>query len=247
MPHVLIPHNQHVHSAMVGSKVDQDVFEFLVSNQMPAVYKHLAELMFPLAIVSQPWFLCLFIGFLPMEHTLRFLDCFFAQGHVMLYKVSLSLSLPLLVLTELVSTKLFLTSCLFREQAGLAMFKLVEDKILRAERMEEVFELWKDKEYQPELLRIMLTQYEEYERRLHGIVCTFSMYLSILVPSRLPIAQIEEKKSVALDDAIKSVEDRTKRTILKHLKDVSLFSKEELSDFYGTYRAVSESSHRYCS
>jgi hypothetical protein len=47
-------------------------------------------------------------------------------------------------------------------QAGLAMFKLVESQILKAERMEEVFELWKDQPYQPELVRLMLTQYEEY-------------------------------------------------------------------------------------
>jgi hypothetical protein len=35
-----------VGSAMVGSKIDQDVFEFLVANQLPAVHKHLAELMY---------------------------------------------------------------------------------------------------------------------------------------------------------------------------------------------------------
>jgi hypothetical protein len=38
---------------------------------------------------------------------------------------------------------------------------------------------------------------------------------------------------MAFDDAIKVVEDRTKRTILRHLKGSSLFSKEELAEFYG--------------
>eukprot|EP01094_Clydonella_sp_ATCC50884_P024042 TRINITY_DN5922_c1_g1_i1.p1 TRINITY_DN5922_c1_g1~~TRINITY_DN5922_c1_g1_i1.p1 ORF type:complete len:793 (+),score=189.21 TRINITY_DN5922_c1_g1_i1:368-2746(+) len=118
--------------AMVGSKVDQSVFEFLIAEKLPAVHQKLQDLYFPVALISQPWFLCLFIGFLPLEHTLRLLDCFFVEGQVSLYK------------------------------AGLSMLRMFEREITTADRMENVFELWKDKKYRPEFLDLVIREYDKY-------------------------------------------------------------------------------------
>jgi hypothetical protein len=50
--------------------------------------------------------LCLFIGFLPLEHNVRLLDSFFVEGQTALYK------------------------------AGLSMLKVEENAIVSADRME---------------------------------------------------------------------------------------------------------------
>jgi hypothetical protein len=60
---------------MVGSNVDQRVFAELVAERYPQIAKHLHDIGLPIVIVSLPWFLCLFITYVPMEAALRILDC----------------------------------------------------------------------------------------------------------------------------------------------------------------------------
>ena len=85
----LVP--QYYRKAMVGSLAEQKVFEQLVIKYFPALSKHLEAHNFQIAIVTQPWFLCLFIGYLPLSVVLRVFDCFFYEGSVFLFKVALSM------------------------------------------------------------------------------------------------------------------------------------------------------------
>lgn len=118
--------------AMVGSKMDQEIISSLMQQHMPAVHAHLEEVGFPTSILTQPWLLCLFIGFLPMQQVLRILDCLFAQGPSILIKV------------------------------GLAMFKVVEKEILSFERMEEIFVLWKERKWSGhEVLQVAILDFGE--------------------------------------------------------------------------------------
>lgn len=51
---------------MLGSMVDQRVFEVLLAQYQPKVFDHIQKLEIPIAWFTLPWFLCLFIGKLPL-------------------------------------------------------------------------------------------------------------------------------------------------------------------------------------
>jgi len=77
--------------------------------------------------ITLPWFLCIFISWLPLQTVLHVLDCFFNEGPVILF------------------------------QAALAVFKLNEHTILSAENSEEIITLLKQKQYFfEELLQVRL-------------------------------------------------------------------------------------------
>jgi hypothetical protein len=51
----------------MGSLVDQQIFEFLIGYYLPDVNSHFMKLNLSVSLISIPWFLSLFIGFLPLE------------------------------------------------------------------------------------------------------------------------------------------------------------------------------------
>eukprot|EP01117_Protostelium_nocturnum_P013727 TRINITY_DN5156_c0_g1_i1.p1 TRINITY_DN5156_c0_g1~~TRINITY_DN5156_c0_g1_i1.p1 ORF type:complete len:972 (+),score=312.76 TRINITY_DN5156_c0_g1_i1:230-3145(+) len=78
--------------AMIGSIVDQKLFEELMKNRLGAVAKHLESTGLPLPLVTLPWFMCIYIGYVPLEASLRILDCFFGMdGPAFLFSVGLAL------------------------------------------------------------------------------------------------------------------------------------------------------------
>eukprot|EP01087_Luapelamoeba_hula_P012829 TRINITY_DN3623_c0_g1_i1.p1 TRINITY_DN3623_c0_g1~~TRINITY_DN3623_c0_g1_i1.p1 ORF type:complete len:1456 (+),score=244.72 TRINITY_DN3623_c0_g1_i1:196-4563(+) len=81
---------------MIGAVTDQHVFEDLIEEYFPTMYKHLQTMNFPFALLSFPWFLCIFVGHLPMEATLRVWDRLFYEGGLFsdttfLFKMGLAL------------------------------------------------------------------------------------------------------------------------------------------------------------
>jgi len=109
----LIP--TYYHKAMVGSIVDQTIFEYLLNHYQPDISAHLSSLYFPYALITLPWFLCLYIGILPMEVSLKVLDRLFHEGAEILFQV------------------------------GLAIFKFLKDDIMKATTSESVVTLLKQK------------------------------------------------------------------------------------------------------
>ena len=77
--------------SMIGCTTDQAVFEFLLQDRMPALHDHLAATNIPLTLITIPWLLCIFIGFLSWEATLRVLDCFFYEGRHVLFQIGLGI------------------------------------------------------------------------------------------------------------------------------------------------------------
>jgi len=76
--------------SMAGSATDQQVLEHLLEQHLPALRAHLDALFIPVALVSIPWFLCLFIGSLSWDTTVRILDCFFVEGRHMFFRFALA-------------------------------------------------------------------------------------------------------------------------------------------------------------
>jgi Rab-GTPase-TBC domain/GRAM domain len=75
---------------MLGTIVSQSVFESLLADLLGFLYAHLQRAEAPLAALTQPWFLTLFIGYLPLELALRVLDMFMLFGLKALYAMALS-------------------------------------------------------------------------------------------------------------------------------------------------------------
>lgn len=70
----------HYSKTLVGSVVDQRVFEVLVEAHLPAVWAHLDKIYLDLSTVSVPWFVCLFLNTLALNSSVKLLDCFFLDG-----------------------------------------------------------------------------------------------------------------------------------------------------------------------
>jgi len=78
-------------SPLAGLMTDQHIVQILVQEKLPGLVEHLQYLGITLSILTMPWFLCLFINFLPWNATLRVLDSFFINGPVILFQVTLAI------------------------------------------------------------------------------------------------------------------------------------------------------------
>jgi hypothetical protein len=86
---------EYYNEELFGSLVDQHIFEVLVEKYLPASRAHLNALNIPLSVITLPWLLCFYIGYVPMEAALRTLDAFFyevSQREIYVY-VDISLTL----------------------------------------------------------------------------------------------------------------------------------------------------------
>jgi len=93
--------------------------------------QHLKDIDLSVQLITLPWFLCLFIGYLPWEVSLRLLDCFFTEGPRILFQV------------------------------GLAMFRLNMDKIMATHDAVSVIMLMKESTYDcNQLLEVALTEFK---------------------------------------------------------------------------------------
>ncbi|XP_010529763.1 PREDICTED: TBC1 domain family member 2A isoform X2 [Tarenaya hassleriana] len=77
---------------MIGSQVDQLVFEELIRERFPKLVNHLDYLGVQVAWISGPWFLSIFVNILPWESVLRLWDVLLFEGNrVMLFRTALAL------------------------------------------------------------------------------------------------------------------------------------------------------------
>eukprot|EP01094_Clydonella_sp_ATCC50884_P012708 TRINITY_DN2300_c0_g4_i1.p1 TRINITY_DN2300_c0_g4~~TRINITY_DN2300_c0_g4_i1.p1 ORF type:complete len:1174 (-),score=325.30 TRINITY_DN2300_c0_g4_i1:38-3130(-) len=77
--------------SMIGCLADQEVFSQLLAEYLPEIHEHLLVEMVPVAVVTIPWFLCIFIRALNWNTMLRVLDMFFAHGRRVLFLVALAI------------------------------------------------------------------------------------------------------------------------------------------------------------
>ncbi len=125
----LVP--EYYRKTMLGSMVDQKIFDALIAQYLPNLHAHLTRLQVPIAIISMPWFLCLFIGYIPLEATLRMLDCFFFGGPNVLFQMALTL----LSLCE---------ASLLAEENGDMIVMLIKQQRFSCETLVEQFKLFAD-------------------------------------------------------------------------------------------------------
>lgn len=76
---------------MIGSVVDAHVFSHLIQKHFPKLHKHFKQISMDLSIVVLPWFLCLFVGYVPWDLLTRIFDLLFFYGPKYLFQISLAL------------------------------------------------------------------------------------------------------------------------------------------------------------
>jgi hypothetical protein len=74
-----------------GFNLDTDVFELLVAEQLPELYKHLQDTEVSFRILTSPWFFCLFANDFPTETSFLVWDSIMMEGKVVLYEVGLAI------------------------------------------------------------------------------------------------------------------------------------------------------------
>eukprot|EP01126_Amoeba_proteus_P012036 TRINITY_DN14939_c0_g1_i2.p1 TRINITY_DN14939_c0_g1~~TRINITY_DN14939_c0_g1_i2.p1 ORF type:complete len:574 (+),score=120.76 TRINITY_DN14939_c0_g1_i2:959-2680(+) len=77
--------------SMLGSIIDISVFSTLIERKLNVLFRHLKGIRVEISFIALPWFLTLFIGYVPWEVSLRVLDCFFTEGPNILLQVGLAL------------------------------------------------------------------------------------------------------------------------------------------------------------
>ena len=77
--------------SMEGSLADQQILRALMAEYIPDIDSKFRKLDVPIAIITLPWFLCLFVQCVPLDVNLRILDLFFAFGRVVLFQIALGI------------------------------------------------------------------------------------------------------------------------------------------------------------
>ena len=76
--------------SMLGSLVDLQVIDELVCEHQFDLHSHILEAVGGVALVTVPWFMCLFIHCLPWDATLRAIDLILAEGSRALFVIALA-------------------------------------------------------------------------------------------------------------------------------------------------------------
>ncbi|KAJ3141961.1 hypothetical protein HK100_004749 [Physocladia obscura] len=80
----------HYTKTLVGSVIDQSVFNLLVKSQLPALTTHMDKLYMELSTISVPWFVCLFLNNVALSIGIRILDGFFLDGPKFLFWIAIA-------------------------------------------------------------------------------------------------------------------------------------------------------------
>eukprot|EP01119_Soliformovum_irregulare_P015626 TRINITY_DN4420_c0_g1_i2.p1 TRINITY_DN4420_c0_g1~~TRINITY_DN4420_c0_g1_i2.p1 ORF type:complete len:883 (+),score=250.00 TRINITY_DN4420_c0_g1_i2:75-2723(+) len=76
---------------LIGSIADRQFFEELATAHLPDEMDKLQAVGISIGILTYPWFMCLFIGYLPLEACCRVLDIFLFSGRKILFQMGLAI------------------------------------------------------------------------------------------------------------------------------------------------------------
>ncbi|PRP73475.1 hypothetical protein PROFUN_02484 [Planoprotostelium fungivorum] len=82
---------EYYNRSLLGSTVDQAIFETLLEQSLPHIFKHFQTIGIPLSLISLPWFMCLYLSYVPWKAALRILDCFLYDGPDILLRAGLAI------------------------------------------------------------------------------------------------------------------------------------------------------------
>eukprot|EP01117_Protostelium_nocturnum_P017469 TRINITY_DN7106_c0_g2_i1.p1 TRINITY_DN7106_c0_g2~~TRINITY_DN7106_c0_g2_i1.p1 ORF type:complete len:1073 (-),score=354.49 TRINITY_DN7106_c0_g2_i1:202-3420(-) len=76
---------------LIGTMVDQKIIDELLSTLYPQVSQKIISMGISAGDITCPWFMCLFVGYMPFEASCRVLDALFYKGRLVLFQVAMAI------------------------------------------------------------------------------------------------------------------------------------------------------------
>uniref|UniRef100_A0A3B3SSU2 TBC1 domain family member 9 n=1 Tax=Paramormyrops kingsleyae TaxID=1676925 RepID=A0A3B3SSU2_9TELE len=198
---------------VVGALVDQGVFEELARDHVPQLYDCMQNLGV-ISTISLSWFLTLFLSVMPFESAVVVVDCFFYEGVKVIFQLALS------VLEANIDS---LLKCRDDGEAMTVLGRYLDSVTNRDSTMPPIPHLHSllidDKDPHPEvdIFRLVHSSYEKF-----GTIRADA------------IEQMRFKQRLRV---IQTIEDTTKRNVIRTILTEMAFSAVELEELYVLFKA----------
>ena len=201
----------HYSKSLVGSVLEQRVFEELLKIYFPKIWRKLCLVMeMELSLLTFPWFVCLFINNFQIREACRIVDVFFLEGPV--YLQWLALSIFQLNESEILTAK--------DEEQVMLVFKRFFDRF--NSHTEPSSDETADKDY----------YYSATEKSIVNLL-NLAYEFSFITARKM-----EDLKSRYRLEVVQKLEMANKKMTVRNLQDVSSFSTRELNAVYEDYRML---------
>uniref|UniRef100_A0A4W4GD53 TBC1 domain family member 9 n=1 Tax=Electrophorus electricus TaxID=8005 RepID=A0A4W4GD53_ELEEL len=198
---------------VVGALVDQGVFEELARVHVPQLYDCMQDLGV-ISTISLSWFLTLFLSVMPFESAVVVVDCFFYEGIKVIFQLALS------VLNANVHQ---LLSCKDDGEAMTVLGRYLDSVTNKDSPLPPIPHLHSlladDGERHPEvdILKLVHGSYEKFGSIRADV-----------------IEQMRFKQRLKV---IQTIEDTTKRNVVRTIVTETAFSIDELEELYSLFKA----------
>ncbi|XP_019713784.1 TBC1 domain family member 9B isoform X2 [Hippocampus comes] len=203
---------------VVGALVDQGVFEDLTQAFLPLLYEHMRDLGV-ISTISLSWFLTLFLSVMPFDSAVLLVDCFFYEGIKVIFQVALA------VLHDNMDA---LLACGDEGEAMTVLGRYLDHVVNKQIATPPV----------PHL-HALLTGGDEPPPEIDIFDLIRSSYEKFGGLRSDVIEQMRFKQRLKV---IQSLEDTTKRSVVRAMMTESAFDIEELEELYCLFKAQHMSS-----
>eukprot|EP00179_Madagascaria_erythrocladioides_P011459 CAMPEP_0198367898 /NCGR_PEP_ID=MMETSP1450-20131203/155417_1 /TAXON_ID=753684 ORGANISM="Madagascaria erythrocladiodes, Strain CCMP3234" /NCGR_SAMPLE_ID=MMETSP1450 /ASSEMBLY_ACC=CAM_ASM_001115 /LENGTH=625 /DNA_ID=CAMNT_0044075391 /DNA_START=1015 /DNA_END=2888 /DNA_ORIENTATION=+ len=83
--------SDYYNTSLIGAKIDQRVFDHLLSTFLPKLKKHLEKIQLDLEVITFSWFMVSFVGIIETEAASRVIDCVIFQGVDVFFSIALAM------------------------------------------------------------------------------------------------------------------------------------------------------------
>ncbi|MCJ8730239.1 hypothetical protein PDJAM_G00182030 [Pangasius djambal] len=198
---------------VVGALVDQGVFEELARVHVPQLYDCMQELGV-ISTISLSWFLTLFLSVMPFESAVVVVDCFFYEGIKLIFQLALS------VLDANIHQ---LLNCKDDGEAMTVLGRYLDSVTNKDSTLPPIPHLHSlltdDGEPHPEvdIFKLVRSSYEKFGSIRADV-----------------IEQMRFKQRLRV---IQTIEDTTKRNVVRTIVTETAFSMDELEELYSLFKA----------
>uniref|UniRef100_A0A669PQ70 TBC1 domain family member 9 n=1 Tax=Phasianus colchicus TaxID=9054 RepID=A0A669PQ70_PHACC len=198
---------------VVGALVDQGVFEELARDYVPQLYDCMQDLGV-ISTISLSWFLTLFLSVMPFESAVVVVDCFFCEGIKVIFQLALA------VLDANVDK---LLNCKDDGEAMTVLGRYLDSVTNKDSTLPPI----------PHLHSLLSDDVEPYpEVDIFRLIrCSYEKFGSIRADL---IEQMRFKQRLKV---IQTLEDTTKRNVVRTIVTETSFTIDELEELYALFKA----------
>ncbi|XP_069834736.1 TBC1 domain family member 9 isoform X2 [Dendropsophus ebraccatus] len=197
---------------VVGALVDQGVFEELAHDYVPQLYDCMQDLGV-ISTISLSWFLTLFLSVMPFESAVVVVDCFFYEGIKVIFQLALA------VLEANVDK---LLNCKDDGEAMTVLGKYLDSVSNKDSTLPPI----------PHLHSLLTDDVDPYPE-----VDIFALLASSYQFGSIRADLIEQMRFKQRLKVIQTLEDTTKRNVVRNIVTDTAFTVDELEELYALFKA----------